>query len=150
MIRGIGVYSSEGKQIASASQGDRVCIRISVECLEDVRQPNVGFMLRNRLGEDVTGTNALFEGTPLEPAIAESRLSVDFVMDLPFLQAGFYYFSPAVADGTLEQYEMCDWVDNAYAVEVVERSVTYGHMRIPVKAYPRFVSRGGIRVRSKE
>ena len=89
-------------------------------------------MLRNRLGEDVTGTNALFEGTPLESAAAGSRLSVDFVMDLPFLRAGFYYFSPAVADGTLDQYEMCDWVDNAYAVEVVESSVTYGHMRIPV------------------
>ena len=150
MIRGIGIYSSEGMQVASASQGDRVCIRISVECLEDVGQPNVGFMLRNRLGEDVTGTNTLFEGTPLEAAPGGTRLSVDFVMDLPFLQAGFYYFSPAVADGTLDRYDMCDWVDNACAVELVERTVTYGHMRIPVKAHPRFVDRGGIGVGSKE
>jgi len=71
-------------------------------------------------------------------------------MDLPFLQAGFYYFSPAVADGTLDRYDMCDWVDNACAVELVERTVTYGHMRIPVKAHPRFVDRGGIGVGSKE
>lgn len=150
MIRGIGVYSSEGTQIASASQGDRVCVRISLECLEDVSQPNVGFMLRNRLGEDVTGTNTLFEGTPMEPSLAGSRLSVDFVMDLPFLQAGFYYFSPAVADGTLDQYEMCDWVDNACAVEVVGRSVTYGHMRIPVKAHTRVVDKGEVRTPSDE
>ena len=103
-------------------------------------------MLRNRLGEDVTGTNTLFEGEPLPAAGAGSRLSVDFVMDVPFLQAGFYYFSPALADGTLDEYEMCDWVDNAYALEVVQRSTTYGHMRVPVKARGWFVSGGSVRV----
>src|SRR3989442_4953965 len=52
-------------------------------------------MLRNRLGEDVTGTNVLHEGMRLPPARAGGRLSVDFIMDLPFLHQGFYYFSPA-------------------------------------------------------
>ena len=146
MVRGIGVFSDQGAQVASVAQGDRVCIRISAEFLEQVERPNVGFMLRNRLGEDVTGTNTLFEGEPLPAAEAGSRLSVDFVMDVPFLQAGFYYFSPALADGTLDEYEMCDWVDNAYALEVVERSATYGHMRVPVKARGWFVSGGSVRV----
>jgi hypothetical protein len=115
------------------AQGDRICVRISVEFLGDVAQPNVGFMLRNRLGQDVTGTNVVFEGERLEPVTAGDRLSVDFVMDLPFLHSGFYYFSPAVADGELNQYEMCDWIDNACAVDLVERSTTYGHIRIPVR-----------------
>jgi hypothetical protein len=60
-------------------------------------------------------------------------LSVDFIMDLPFLQAGFYHFSPAVADGDLNQYEMCDWVDNAFAIEVIPQGTTYGHLRIPTR-----------------
>jgi hypothetical protein len=98
-----------------------------------VEHPNIGFMLRNRLGQDVTGTNVLFEGQRLEPARAGDRLSVDFVMDLPFLHSGFYYFSPAIADGELNQYDMCDWIDNACAVNVLERSTTYGHLRIPVR-----------------
>ena len=75
----------------------------------------------------------MFEGERLAAARAGERLSVDFVMDLPFLHAGFYYFSPAVADGTLDQYEMCDWIDNACALEVIERTITYGHMRIPMR-----------------
>ena len=149
MVRGIGVFSDQGAQVASAAQGDRVCIRISAEFLQQVERPNVGFMLRNRLGEDVTGTNTLFEGEALPAAEAGSRLSVDFVMDVPFLQAGFYYFSPALADGTLDEYEMCDWVDNAYALEVVERSTTYGHMRVPVKARGWFVSGGSVRVENE-
>jgi hypothetical protein len=102
-IQGIGVYGKEGDAVSSVVQSDRICIRISVEFQDDVEQPNVGFMLRNRLGQDVTGTNLLFEGTRLPAARAGERMSVDFVMDLPLLHAGFYYFSPAVADGTLAQ-----------------------------------------------
>jgi lipopolysaccharide transport system ATP-binding protein len=132
-IEGIGVFGVEGNPAGTASQGDRVCVRISVEFLAEVSHPNVGFMLRNRLGQDVTGTNVMFEGERLQAAKAGDRLSVDFVMDLPFLHSGFYYFSPAVADGELNQYEMCDWIDNACAIELAERTTTYGHLRIPVR-----------------
>jgi ABC-type polysaccharide/polyol phosphate transport system ATPase subunit len=132
-ILGIGIFGGEGSPAPSAAQGDRICLRISVAFHDDVEHPNVGFMMRNRLGEDVTGTNVMFEGERLLPVRAGDRISVDFVMDLPFLQAGFYYFSPAVADGALDQYDMCDWIDNACAVEVLERAATHGHLRIPVK-----------------
>src|SRR5262245_13315354 len=49
-IHGVGVFGKEGDPLASAAQGDRICIRISVKFKEAVEQPNVGFMLRNRLG----------------------------------------------------------------------------------------------------
>jgi hypothetical protein len=132
-VTGIGIFGNEGHPVSSVGQGDRICVRISVEFREDVPQPNIGFMLRNRLGQDVTGTNTIYEGMRPAAARAGDRLSVDFVMDLPVLHAGFYYFSPAVADGTLDQYEMCDWIDNACAIEVMERTTTYGHMRIPTR-----------------
>jgi len=132
-IEGIGIFGAEGNATNLAAQGDRICVRISVEFHGDVAHPNVGFMLRNRLGQDVTGTNVMFEGERLAPAKAGDRLSVDFVMDLPFLHSGFYYFSPAVADGELNQYEMCDWVENACAIDLAERSTTYGQVRIPMR-----------------
>lgn len=140
-ILGIGIYDKDGQAINAVEQGDRVCIRISVEFQDDLDEPNVGFMLRNRLGEDVTGTNLMFEGMQLPPARAGERLSVDFVMDLPFLQAGFYYFSPAVADGLLNQYDVCDWIDNACAIEIIQRTVTHGHMRIPMRVRATSVSK---------
>jgi ABC-type polysaccharide/polyol phosphate transport system ATPase subunit len=132
-VQGVGVYGREGHPASGVAQGERVCLRISIEFQQDVEQPNVGFMMRNRLGEDVTGTNVLFEGERLPAVRAGDRLSVDFVMDLPFLHAGFYHFSPAVADGTLDQYEMCDWVENACAIEILQRTTTHGHLRIPVQ-----------------
>src|SRR5262245_21767804 len=54
-ILGIGIYDKEGQGVSAVEQGDRVCIRISVEFQGALDEPNVGFMLRNRLGEDVTG-----------------------------------------------------------------------------------------------
>jgi lipopolysaccharide transport system ATP-binding protein len=133
MVQGIGVFGKEGYTALSVEQGNRICIRISVEFRQAVALPNIGFMIRNRLGQDIAGTNLLYEGVSLPAACAGDRLSVDFIMDLPYLHAGFYHLAPAVADGTLDQYEMCDWIDNACALEVVQRTITYGHMRIPMR-----------------
>jgi len=132
-VQGIGVFGRDGYPVRGVEQGDRICIRISVEFLSDVEQPNIGFMMRNRLGQDLAGTNLLYEGFQLSCARAGDRLSTDFIMDLPYLHAGSYHFSPAVADGNLDQYEMCDWIENAYAIDVIERTTTYGHMRIPMR-----------------
>ncbi len=145
-VMGIGIFGANGSPLSGVEQGDRLCIRISVEFQDEVEHPNVGFMLRNRLGEDVTGTNVMFEGMQLPAARTGDRLSVDFVMDLPFLHPGFYHFSPAVADGTLDQYEMCDWIDNACAIEVIQRTITYGHMRIPMRVRAMTVARETSRV----
>src|SRR5207244_11918177 len=46
-IQGIGVFGREGATATGVEQGDRICIRISVEFDSDVDQPNVGFMMRN-------------------------------------------------------------------------------------------------------
>jgi lipopolysaccharide transport system ATP-binding protein len=132
-LQGIGVFSKDGYPVTTVHHGDRLCIRISVLFLEDMKEPNIGFMLRNRLGEDVTGTNVMFEGEKLPSVRAFDQLSVDFVMDLPLLQGGFYHFSPAVADGTQQRYDMCDWIDNACAIEVIPVTATHGHMRIPMR-----------------
>ena len=140
-ITGIGIFGIDGYSTATVPQGDRICMRISVEFQDDVEEPNIGFMIRNRLGEDVIGTNVLFEGKRLSAARPGERMSVDFVMDLPFLQAGFYDFSPAVANGGLDQYEMCDWVENGCAIEILQRTTTHGHMRVPVGVRTTFFGR---------
>lgn len=139
-VAGIGIFDSEGRATAAVVQGDRMCVRISIEFQQAVEHPNVGFMLRNRLGEDVTGSNVMFEGERLPAAHSGDRLSVDFILDVPFLHSGFYYFSPAVADGTLNEYDVCEWVENATAMEIIEKSTTYGHLRIPMRVRARTVN----------
>ena len=33
----------------------------------------------------------------------------------------------------LDQYDICDWIDNACAIEIMQKTTTYGYMRVPTK-----------------
>ena len=57
--------------------------------------------------------------------------TVDFHLDVPELYPGSFSFSPAIADGDLTAYEMCDWVDNALAVQMARGGgEVYGYIHL--------------------
>jgi len=130
-ILGIGVYDEQGHRLNSAQGGQTVRVRISVAFKADVSIPNVGFMLKNRLGLYLTGTNALMEGSSIPPQAKGSVLTVEFRLSLPVLSTGNYSLAPAVADGTVEDYAVCDWIENAYVLEIVTPTPVPGLLRLP-------------------
>ena len=88
-------------------------VRISVRARESLVSPNVGFILRNHLGVDFAGINTLSEGVEVPPMSPGDIHTVDFAFELPELHPDHFSFTPAVANGPLDGYETCDWVDNA-------------------------------------
>ncbi|MCL6545106.1 MAG: Wzt carbohydrate-binding domain-containing protein [Bryobacteraceae bacterium] len=104
-------------------------MRISVKARDHLAQPNVGFMFRNHLGIDFAGTNTTREGHPLPPMIPGDIYTVDFHVQLPVLYPASFSFSPAIADGDLVSYRMCDWIDNALVLEMARsRESVYGFL----------------------
>ena len=98
---------------------------------EDLAMPIVGFMLRNHLGVDFAGTNTTREGFELPPMAAGDTYTVDFHLEIPALYASTFSFSPAIADGTLDRYAICDWVDNAVALPMhLAEDTIYGIMHL--------------------
>ena len=133
-VTGIAVYDEFGRELRLLSPGSRVILRISVRAKEDLAQPNVGFMMRNHLGLDFSGSNTNREGHQLPPMRAGDRLTVDFHLDLPTLYPSDFSFSPAIADGTLEAYTMCDWIDNAIILQMGHgEGQIYGYMHLPCR-----------------
>jgi homopolymeric O-antigen transport system ATP-binding protein len=128
-VIGMQLLDRAGDPCKKAEHGDQITVRISVAFHQDVTRPHVGFMVRNRLGEDISGFNTSVEGLQLPPARAGQRLTVDFQLKLPLLAPGNYNFSPAVADGTHEEYVMCDWVENAISLALTKKTVVYGYMK---------------------
>ena len=61
--------------------------------------------------------------------------TVDFHLDLPELYPASFSFSPAIADGTLMAYQMCDWIDNAIALQMGRSGSA--DLRVPAAALPR-------------
>jgi ABC-type polysaccharide/polyol phosphate transport system ATPase subunit len=133
-VIGITVLDSFGAAVRLLEPSGHIIVRISVRANEYLALPNVGFILRNHLGIDFAGTNTAREGHMLAPLHAGEVRTVDFHIDLPYLYPSHFSFSPAVADGTLEAYKMCDWIDNALTLQMGHgEGQVYGYMHLPCR-----------------
>jgi hypothetical protein len=130
-VIGIAVLNAEGARVASLHPHSTIVVRISVKAKEHLDRPIVGFMFRNHLGVDFAGTNTARERQDLPPMAAGDVCTVDFYLDLPALYASSFSFSPAIANGSLEHYSMCDWIDNAVVLQMEKSSQPmYGQLHL--------------------
>lgn len=133
-ITGIGIFDEYGRELHILEPTSSITVRISIRALAPLPLPNIGFMMRNHLGIDFAGTNTTREGHQLPPMIEGDRITVDFHLALPELYPTQFSFSPAVADGTLEAYTICDWIDNAVAIQMGHsENPIYGYLHLPCR-----------------
>ena len=133
-VIGIAALDPAGNALPLLEPCRPLILRISVRANERIEAPNVGFMMRNHLGLDFAGSNTRREGQTLPPMNPGDVHTVDFHLDLPELYPGEFSFSPAVADGGLHEYEMCDWIDNALVVRMAAGGgEVYGYIHLPCR-----------------
>ena len=133
-IIGIAIVDTEGHPLGLLQPQSKMIVRISVQAKEHVPMPIVGFMMRNHLGIDFAGTNTSREEYELPAMRPADIYTVDFHLDLPELYPGSFSFSPAIADGTLVSYRMCDWIDNAITLQMSHgEGQVYGYMHLPCR-----------------
>ncbi|MEP7354657.1 MAG: ABC transporter ATP-binding protein [Acidobacteriota bacterium] len=133
-ILGIAILSTDGQKLGLLPAGGTIVVRISAKAKTHLDRPIVGFMLRNHLGMDFAGTNTARERADLDPMVEGDVITVDFHLDLPPLYASSFSFSPAVANGLLDQYSTCDWVDNAIALSMEKsEDMIYGQLHLPCR-----------------
>jgi len=133
-IIGVAILDHAGRPMTELRPLSPMVLRVSLRVLQDIDLPVVGFMMRNHMGQDFAGTNTLREGIHLPPMSAGDLHTIDFHLELPELYPSSFSFSPAVADGTLHQYAMCDWIDNAIAIQMGRgEAEVYGHLHLPCR-----------------
>jgi lipopolysaccharide transport system ATP-binding protein len=133
-IIGIAVVDFDGQPLPLLQPQSKMIVRISMRAKQDIAMPIVGFMMRNHLGIDFAGTNTSREEYELPAMRPNDIYTVDFHLDLPELYPGSFSFSPAVADGTLISYRMCDWIDNAITLQMSHgEGQVYGYMHLPCR-----------------
>jgi ABC-type polysaccharide/polyol phosphate transport system ATPase subunit len=130
-ILGVGLYDQGGQRIQSAGGGETILIRVSVLFHQDVQQPIVGFLIKNRIGLFLTGTNTRMEGSAIPAQPKGSICTVEFRFVLPMLSSGNYSLNVAVADGSLEDYAVCDWIENVHVLEIISTTLVHGLLRLP-------------------
>lgn len=107
--------------------GERVCMRITARASGDLDQPILGFLVKDRLGQDLFGENTLaFTGIPSSPVYAGQTFYGEFFFTLPMLSNGQYAVMASVANGNLQNNVQHHWLHDALIINVSSSKVRYG------------------------
>lgn len=107
--------------------GARVRMVIQALAHQPLSSPILGFLVRDRLGQDLFGENTLpfsaVHTTPVEP---EQKFKGEFVFRLPMLPNGQYAVMASVADGNLYSNVQHHWLHDALILNVFSSKVRWG------------------------
>ncbi len=112
-VTGIEVSSGDGGPLTEWQGKSLAVVRVRFRASAAVASPIVGYLVRNEKGETIFGTNTARENCPVAALEADDEESVDFHLTLPELASGKYFISAAVSEGDMEQFEVCDYIEDA-------------------------------------
>ncbi len=115
----IALFSKERGPIEAVYGGEAVGFHLWLESLGDIKNPVVGFLVKNRLGIEIFGFNNISLRTELPPLRVGENYLVEFEFVWPLIAKDNYSISIAVADGNLESLVMHHWIHDVLTVEVL-------------------------------
>jgi len=117
-VEEIGLYNVQGERIECACVGDTVELRVDVKVYKKIKALVMGYGIKDRLGQDMYGTNTWFtEQVIKNPSInSEYRFIISFPINLG---VGSYSIVVALHEGDTHLSANYDWVDLALVFNVV-------------------------------
>jgi lipopolysaccharide transport system ATP-binding protein len=131
------IISAQLSQVTGATdaalQGnERVRLVIRARADAALARPILGFLVRDRLGQDLFGENTLnFTNRRPTSVVAGQQFEAVFEFRLPMLPNGQYSVMASVADGELYDHIQHHWLHDAMIITVSSSSVRYGLVGIP-------------------
>ncbi|MET4608339.1 lipopolysaccharide transport system ATP-binding protein [Bradyrhizobium sp. JR4.1] len=112
--------------------GERVRMTVRAKAHGPLEKPAVGFLLRDRLGQDLFGENT-FPFTDRTPIRIKSGTTFEGVFEfrLPMLPDGQYAVMASVADGDRYDNIQHHWMHDALIVNVTSSKIRYGLVGVP-------------------
>jgi lipopolysaccharide transport system ATP-binding protein len=115
-ISGAELTTPEGARLPDWTPGASTVLRLSFRAMAAMARPIAGFLVRNDKGETIFGSNTSRENYPLPEMQSGEVHTVDFHWVLPELAHGKYFVSVAVSEGTVDQFHVCDYVEDAIVI----------------------------------
>jgi lipopolysaccharide transport system ATP-binding protein len=115
-VRAAELTTPAGEPLQSWTGGAPAMLRLTFQVHAPLRAPLAGFLVRNTKGETIFGSNTTRENYPLPEMQPGELHRVDFHWVLPALTPGQYAVSVAVSDGGLEEFDVCDYVEDAVVI----------------------------------
>jgi lipopolysaccharide transport system ATP-binding protein len=129
-ILGADLAEHNGRSIRTLVPDQRVALSVSFRVNTSVPSLVAGFLLRNMKGEFIIGTNTARENYPVPPIAPGSIQIIEFHWTVPPLTPGPYTLSLGLADGDVEQFELCDYAEDALAIKMAGGDPVRGYLRL--------------------
>ncbi len=112
--------------------GEKLSLKIHAKAFQPLNSPIIGFLVRDKLGQDIFGENTLCvpaENTPAIPSGGEFEGT--FVFILPMLPNGQYVMMASVADGTQYENVQHHYMHDAFVINVSSSKIRWGLLGLP-------------------
>jgi lipopolysaccharide transport system ATP-binding protein len=115
--------------------GERVRLVIRAKAHEALQSAIIGFLVRDRLGQDLFGENTCLVDFGKPCFVAQKQeFEAAFVFQFPMLPNGQYALAVSVADGNLNDNTQHNWLHDAMIINVSSNKLRYGLVGIPVES----------------
>jgi hypothetical protein len=131
-VLGIDVLDGQGQPIERLEPLAGFVVRVSAQADHEIATPIIGIQLRTSEGADFAGASSEREGALLPPMAPGQIVTVDFHFQIPAVGCSALTFTPAIADGTIIEFTLCDMVEDAVTIPVApSEPPVLGQLGIP-------------------
>lgn len=123
-ITHVGLTLANGEAPAWFAGGEEVALTLRIDAREAIADGIVGFILKDRLGQFVAGTNTLHPPHARHLAFASGASLLRIPFRMPLLHPGEYALTASIAVG-IEAHVQLHWIHEAMVVRI-ERSYSSG------------------------
>lgn len=132
-IENITFRNTVGRAIHTVTTRERVLLRVLCATSVWLRNPIVGFLVRNRFGQSLFGANTCLWGEGISHAVEPgTRFLAELEFVMPVLHPGDYAMSIALADGTQQQHVQYHWIHDALEFTSAPAEFCFGLIAVEV------------------
>ncbi|GHD78507.1 ABC transporter ATP-binding protein [Vogesella fluminis] len=117
-VKNIKIINIDGKEIDVINTGQQVILKILVEIRKEIPRLILGYMIKDRLGQPVFGTNTHYLDMPVDNLKAGEYLSYEIAFDAD-LGEGSYSIATALVSTENHLADNFEWKDLALVFNVV-------------------------------
>jgi lipopolysaccharide transport system ATP-binding protein len=124
----VEMVSQTGGAIHMLEGGEEVCLKVTAHAKKPLVRPILGFMVRDRLGQDLFGENtlAITDSQPAQAAKPGDFITASFGFRMPMLPNGEYALTVSIADGELDNNIQHEYLHEAMILVVQSSKVRWG------------------------
>jgi len=133
-ITSVEFLDKESSPLAWVVGGELVTLRVHAIAHEILDAPIVGFIIKDRLGQDLFSDNTYLSHKETQLFCkAGDKIQAEFTFFMPILPAGDYSVNVAIANGTQNQHVQHHWIHDAILFKSESSSVATGLVGIPMQ-----------------